>query len=254
MKLPLHEYVLSLVQIIAFVSLITRLLVSGLARRYRFFFCYLIVVLLDTVWPLCLPFGNLYGYVYIAFDSIKTCFYVLIVFELYSVLLRDLRGIARLARRYSLVALGISVLLSLLVVTALPHQSKLLRQLFHIEIPIISSLVLFMMLIAVFLAYYPVPLHRNAIVYAVGYVVYFFSKTAILFLVNLHVSASLRPFSTAFQYLALGCIVFWAVFLSRAGERRTLSVGSRWSPPERQQQVLLRLRELNDNLLRARPK
>jgi hypothetical protein len=258
MKLPLHEYILALVQIGAFASLIAGLLVSGLNRRYRFFFFYLVLVLLDTVWPVVwrsfLPYGNWYGHVFVAFDCIKTCFYVLIVFELYSVLLQDLKGIAQLARRYSVVALCISVLLSLLVVTALPHQHNLLRQLFYVEMPIISSLVLFILLIAAFLAYYPVPLHRNALVYAIGYVVYFISKAAVLFIYNLHLESSGRAFSTALMYVGLGCIVFWTIFLSRAGEERTLSVGSRWSPPEKQQLVLLRLRELNDSLLRARPK
>jgi hypothetical protein len=254
MKLPLHEYILTLAQAVAFASLVTRLLVSGGARLYKYFFFYLIVELLETLVPFTIRSVGLYGKLYLAFECIKLCFYALIVFELYSVLLRDLKGIARLAKRYSVVALGISVLLSLLVVTALPLPVRLLRKLFYVEIPIILSLVLFMLLIAVFLAYYPVPLHLNALVYAIGYVVYFISKMAALFIFNLHLEASGRAFSTILLYVGLGCIVFWTIFLSRAGERRTLSVGSRWSPPEKQQQVLLRLREMNDSLLRARPK
>jgi hypothetical protein len=254
MKLPQHEYLLAMAEIVALAALIGRLLVSQLVGVYEFFFCYLIVDLLDTVWPFFVPFNDLYGRMYMASQVIRLCLYVLIVFELYSILLRDLKGIARLARRYSAFALGIAILLSLLVVTALPRQRNILRRLFYFEIPIISSLVLFMLLIAVFLTYYPVPLHRNALVYAIGYVVYFISKTTLLFMINLRLTASLRAFSTVLLYVGLGCIVFWAVSLSRAGERRMLSVGSRWSPPERQQQVLLRLREMNDSLLRARPK
>jgi hypothetical protein len=253
MKLPLQEYILTLAQAVVLACLVMRLLASGLAHLYKYFFCYLLVQLLETLLPFTLH-GDLYGWAFLAFQCIKLCFYVLIIFELYAVLLRDLEGIARLARRYSVVALGISMVLSVLVVTALPLPHNPLRKLFYIEIPIISSLVLFMLLIAVFLAYYPVPLHRNALVYSIGYVVYFISKTALLFIYNLHLEASGRTFSTILLYVALGCVVFWTIFLSRAGERRTLAIGSRWSRPERQQQVLLRLRELNDNLLRARPK
>jgi hypothetical protein len=255
MELPLHEYILTLAQIAAFATLIVLLLASGLARVYKCFFCYLAVELLETLLPFTISFRSvLYGWVYFAFECTKLCFYVLIVFELYSVLLRDLKGVARLARRYSLVALGISVLLSLLVVAALPLPRSLLRKLFYVEIPIISSLVLFILLIAGFLAYYPIPLHRNALVYAIGYVVYFLSRTALLFIYNLKLQASARGLSTGLLYGGLGCVIFWAIFLSRTGEMRTLSVGSRWSPPERQQQVLLRLRELNESLLEARPK
>jgi hypothetical protein len=254
MKLPLHEYILALVELFAIAGLIARLLVSGLAPLYKYFFCYLLVELLEAVVPFTIPFGDTYGWVYFAFQVIKLCFYVLIVFELYSVLLRDLRGIERLAKRYSAVALGLSVVLSVLVITALPLPHSLLRKMFYVEIPIISTLVLFILLIAAFLAYYPVPLHRNALLYAIGYVVYFISKAAVMFLFNLHVSASVRGFGPAFMYVALGSILFWAIFLNREGERRTIAVGSSWSPPERRQQVLLRLRELNDSLLRARPK
>jgi hypothetical protein len=254
MKLPLHEYILLVLEIIALASLIARLLVSGLARPYKYFFCYLIVDLLETIAPFFIGIGDLYLWVYIASQCIKLCLYVLIVFELYSVLLQDLKGIARLAKRYSVVALVISVMISVFVVTGLPLPHRLLRKLFYVEIPIISILVLFIVLITVFLAYYPVPLRRNALVYTSGYVVYFISKTALLFLINLHQTASVRVFSTILLYVTLGCIVFWAIFLSRAGERGEVSVGSGWSQPERQQQVLDHLRELNDILLGSRPK
>jgi hypothetical protein len=255
MRLPLHEYILALVEIVALAALITRLLVSGLARLYKCLLCYVSIDLLDTVWPFLIPSrSKLYGYVYFAFQCIKLCFYALIVFELYSVLFRDLRGIAKLARRYTVLALAISILLSLLLRTALPHPHHPLVQLFYFEIPIISSLVLFMLLITVFLAYYPVPLHRNALLYAAGYAVYFFSKTTLLFLINLRLSTLLRAASTALLIVDLACIALWAIFLNHAGERRTLALGGRWSPPERRQQVLLRLRALNDSVLRARPK
>jgi hypothetical protein len=253
MKLPLQEYILALVGVIALVLLITRLLVSGLARLYKYFFSYLIVDLIETAEPFFIRFGQLYGNVFFALQCIKLCFYVLIVFELYSIILRDLKGLARLARRFSAVALGISVLLSLLVVAALPHQRNLLKRLFYFEIPIVSSLVLFMLLMTAFLTYYPVRLHRNALVYVIGYAIYFYCRATLLFL-NLYSSASLRPLSTGLMILGQGCIVFWAILLNPAGEQRMMALGASWSSPERKQQVLDRLRELNDILLRARPK
>src|SRR5258708_37932510 len=201
MRVPLHEYILTVSESIALALLILRLLSSGLAFVYKFFFCYVIVDVLDTVYPFFIPYGNLYFWVYVAFQSVKLCFYVLIVFELYSVLLRDLKGIARLAQRYSLVALGISALLSVFVLTALPLPRSPLRKIFYVEIPIISSIVLFMLLIMAFLAYYPVPLHRNAFVYAIGYGVYFISKMTVQFIYNLHLEASGRTFSTILLYV-----------------------------------------------------
>jgi hypothetical protein len=148
--------------------------------------------------------------------------------------------------------LVISVMVSVFVVTALPLPHRLLRKLFYVEIPVISILVLFIVLIEVYLTYYPVVLHRNALVYTTGYFVFFISKTALLFLINLHQTASVRIFSTILAYVELGCVVFWTIFLNRAGEERKVSVGSSWSTPERQKQVLDHLRALNDSLLRSR--
>jgi len=167
---------------------------------------------------------------------------------------RARNAIARFAKRYSMVALVISVMLSVFVVAVLPLPNRLLRKLFYVEIPIILILVVFIMLIAMFLAYYPVVLHRNALAYATGYIVFFLCKTTLMFIYNLHVGASGRVFSTILLYVTLGCIVFWTIFFSRAGEQRMTAVGSSWSAPERQQQVLDRLRELNDILLRSGPR
>jgi len=254
MKLPLHEYIVALVEAVALTLLICRLAYSGLIARYKWFFTYVVLDLCETLTPFLIRSSQWYGNVFFAIQCLKLLTYVLIVFELYSILLRDLRGLAIVAKRYSSVALLVAVLLSALVVSALPHQSNPLRQLFYIEIPIISSLVLFILLIAGFIAYYPVPLHKNALVYAIGYVVFFICKVTGLFILNLHLDTSLRVFSTAFMVSSLACIIFWTIFLSGAGESGQVAVGSRWSGPAKQEQVLLRLREINTTLLRARPK
>ena len=127
-----------------------------------------------------------------------------------------------------------------------------IEQVFLFEIPIVSSVVLFILLLTLFLAYYPIPLHRNALVYAVGYAVYFLSKAALLFLNNAGSSTWIRACSTAASIVATSSIVFWAVFLNREGERRTIIAGHRWSSAGAQVHVLKRLHELNESLLRAR--
>src|SRR5579872_2923447 len=143
MKLPLHEYILLVAQIAALACLVVRLVAAGLVREYRFFFSFILLELLEGLIPFTVPYGDVYGWAFVVSASLKLGFYVLIVFELYSVLLRDLAGIARMARRYSMLALAIAVLLSVLVVTALPLPRNPLRRLFYVEIPILSALVLY---------------------------------------------------------------------------------------------------------------
>ena len=252
-SLPLHEYVLAVVGSVALALLIARLVASGLAQRYKYFFCYLIVDLLQTAAPLFISFkSTLYFYFFLATEGLMLCFYVLIVFELYSVLLRNLKGIATIARWFTAAALGISIVLPLLLRKALPRPRYPIEEFFLFEIPVVSSLVLFILLLTLFLAYYPIPLHRNALVYAAGYAVYFLSKATLLFLNNTGSSTWIRGFSTAASIVATASVVFWAVFLNREGERRTIIAGHRWSSPGAQVQVLKRLHELNESLLRAR--
>jgi len=255
MGLPLQEYLLALIECSALAALLVRLAVSGLFRQYKFFFCYLVADFLQSTEPYFIRFHtNLYGYVFLATESLMLIFYVLIVFELYSVVLRDLKGIARVAQRYTAAALGVSLVIALLLRTALPHPRNIMEEFFYFEAAVVLSLVLFILLITAFVVYYPVPLHKNAVTYSVGYALYFLSKAALLFLNNAAASDWMRACSTAALILSTLCIVFWAIYLTPEGERRTTVAGHRWSTAGTQEEVLKRLHELNDSLLRTRDK
>jgi len=256
MRLPLHEYLLALLGTTALTFLIARLLTSGLARIYKYFFVYLLVDFLQTAEPFIIPFSRqrFYLYIFVALECVMACLYALIVLELYSVLLRDLKGIAKIAQRYTIGAVVFSVVVALLFRSILPTPATLIRQLWYFETPIVVSLLLFILLIAAFLLYYPVPLYRNALIYSAGYVVYFVAKAALLFLHNMRANDLSRICSTAAMSISTACIVFWAIFLNRAGETRTVAVGNSWSTEATQEQVLRRLHELNVSLLRTRGK
>jgi hypothetical protein len=255
MSLPLHEYLLALIEFAALAALIVRLVVSGLVRQYKFFFCYLVAEFIQSTEPYFIRFqSDLYGYVFLATESLMLIFYVLIVFELYSIVLRDLKGIARVAQRYTAAALSVSLLIALLLRTALPHPHNIMEEFFYFEAAVVLSLVLFILLITAFVVYYPVPLHKNALTYSIGYALYFLSKAALLLLNNAAASGWMRACSTAALVLSILCIVFWAINLTPEGERRTAVAGHRWSTAGAQDQVLKRLHELNDSLLRTRDK
>jgi hypothetical protein len=255
MTLPLHEYVLTLIECIALTILVVRLLVSGLFRQYKFFFCYLVADFIQSTEPYVIRFHtNLYGHIFLATESLMLIFYVLIVFELYSVVLGGLKGIARVAQRYTAAALAVSLLIALLLRTALPHPRNIIEVFFYFESAVVLSLVLFILLITAFVVYYPVPLHNNALTYSIGYALYFLSKAALLFLNSAAASGWMRACSTAALVISTVCIVFWAIYLNPEGERRTTVAGHRWSTAGTQEQVLKRLHELNDSLLRTRDK
>jgi hypothetical protein len=254
MSLPLQEYILAFVGVIALALLLGRLSVSGLARKYRFFLAYLVVDLVQTAAPFFMRFGtDAYGYVFFITESLIVLLYVLVVLELYAVLLRGYAGIAKMAQRYTFAAIVIAVALALLLLSpSMPGSVG--ERFFQMEAAIVVSLLAFIFMMAAFLAYYPVPLTRNALVYFVTFVVYFLSKAALLFLNNSGSGGWIRACSAVAMTIADACIIIWTMFLSSEGERRTVVAGTRWTEHASPADMAQRLRELNDSLLRARGK
>lgn len=246
-----YERWLFYVQAIALAAVIVRMSASGLYRIYRFFFCYLLVQVAQLSIPFLVPrTKTLYGYAYLGTEAIIVVFYALIILELYTLVLKDLRGIATTSKRYIKVALTIAIASSLLILTWEHASLNLLAQFYIFERTIVSSLVVFVVLITVFLAYYPIPLHRNVIYYSIGYAVYFTSKAVALFLRNTGHQWDL-VFSIVVLATSTGCLLFWTTILSRQGETKPMVVGRQRNPVEAAR-VLSQLEAINAILLRAR--
>src|SRR5438105_5350613 len=186
LRLPLEQQFLIVIQAIALVALCARMWRSRLHRTYVWFFDYLLLALIQLVVLVVIPFnGTLYVDAWIATEAIILCFYALIVLETYSTVLRDLPGIATIARRYIMVALVLAFLISALTMVFGKRPTSILAYFFVFERIGVSTLMLLVLLIVAFLVYYPVPLHRNVIVYSIGYAVYFLAKAGSIFINNL---------------------------------------------------------------------
>jgi hypothetical protein len=114
---------------------------------------------------------------------------------------------------------------------------------------VLSSLIVFVLLICGFLAYYPVPLGRNVIVYLAGYAIYFTAMATMAFSQNLGYFWN-RGKSDVEMSVAVGCHVFWLVALSRQGENKRLVVGHQWKPGD-QERLMAQLEAINTSLLRS---
>ena len=126
--------------------------------------------------------GHLYSHFWVTSESIIACFYALIVIELYQVVLRDLPGIASISRRYIQVTFAISIVVSLLLLPLEQHPRNFVSKFMVIDRAIVFSLVIFILLVSAFLAYFPIRLNRNVVVYSIGYAVYFLTKATALFI------------------------------------------------------------------------
>src|SRR6266481_4070314 len=124
-RFPNEQIVLLTLQNSILAALVLRFLVTGLFRKYPYFFGYLLVASLQA---LILSFLSVnrpsYFYPWLITQALLTCFCVLIVLELYTLILRDLRGIASASRRYLKICLGLATVGSsvLLLLEQTPHS------------------------------------------------------------------------------------------------------------------------------------
>jgi hypothetical protein len=248
LQLPLDQLVLVIVQTAILLALIVRIWSEGLYREYPYFFSYLIANLVQTLIGVAIPFkGPAYPRFWVASEGVIDCCYALTVVELYRVVLRDLPGIASISRRYITVTVVIAILGALFLQRLAETPANYLSVFFVIECAIVFSLVIFILMVSAFLAYYPVPLHRNVVVYSIGYAVYFLTKAAALFIRTLGYYVS-PQISTALLVVSSACLLFWTLGLNRRGEIRTVVIGHKWNR-EDEARLLSKLKAINANLV-----
>jgi hypothetical protein len=246
-----YEAFLAVLETVAAAALLIRFSYTGLYKTYRFFFAYLMIVCVQGIAPFFLRRRTFsYGMVFFITEAIILCLYALIVLELYSVVLRELPGIASIARRYIRIAIAIAILISALLLGLERTPSNVIASFFSFERPIVSSLVFFVCLITVFLARYPISLHRNVIYYTVGYAFYFTSKAAVLLLRNTGHEWD-KPLSSALLGICTACLIFWTFALRSQPPPDAQVAPRRWKGPE-EQRLLEQLNAVNASLLRAR--
>jgi len=250
LQLPLDQLLLVVAQAALLTALIVRLWSARLQRIYPFFFGYLTADLFRTLILSAIPFrGPAYPYVWVATEGIIVCCYVLIVIELYRVVLRDLPGIATISRRYITGTVVVATLATLLVLRLEEKPKNYVSTSLVIERVIVFSLVLFILLVSVFLAYYPIRLNRNVASYSIGYAVFFLIKATALFVRTLghYVTPQI---STILLIVSSACLLFWILMLNKQGEIRTVVIGHKWKSDD-EARILSKLKDINAYLVGA---
>jgi hypothetical protein len=249
-QLPIEQQILLILEMAALLTLCVRMWASGLHRVYANFFRFLVLELLQGLIPWFVPLeSHLYRDLFVLSDGLIVAFDALVVLELYSVILGGLQGIANVARRYIKITLVLAIFISLLPLSIEKTPNTATGYLFIFERPVLSSLIVFVLLICGFLVYYPVPLGRNVIVYLAGYAVYFTMMATTAFFQNMGYFWN-REKSNLDMGVAVACQVFWLLALSRQGESKRVVVGHQWKPGD-EQRLLAQLEAINASLLRS---
>ncbi|HTR36050.1 MAG TPA: hypothetical protein VMH80_09125 [Bryobacteraceae bacterium] len=239
-----------ILQGVALAWLCLRMWLTGLYRTYVWFFAYLLLELLQILVPFIVPINTrMYRDVFAATQFLVICGYVLVVLELYSIILRSLVGIASLSRKYIKITLGVAIVASLLTLGLQEPQNTITGYYFMFERTVVLSLAVFLLLIAGFLIYYPVPLARNAIVYLAGYAALFLAHATALFINNLGYYLT-RLWGDSLMAVYTLCIAFWLFNLNEQGENSTVALGHKWSRGD-EARLLAQLEAVNNTLLRT---
>jgi hypothetical protein len=116
-----------------------------------------------------------------------------------------------------------------------------------------ATMALFLVLISIFLGWFPVRMRRNVIVYIAGFIAWTLSRSALVHVINQWFrNTHLTQISNIVQMcVTLGCLCLWLVGLKREGEARTAVVGHLWNRAEAER-LTKQLDSINDSLERLR--
>jgi hypothetical protein len=248
--------ILTFVQIVLYVLLLSKLLRADLFKKYRYFsllvgFEAFRLVLLSYVLR---PRTDAYAHGYFTTAPIFWILLASVLLELFQLTLKDHVGIASIGRRavtWALIASAViasSTLVMDLQYTKAESQfnSALLMNFFLLERLIMTSLLALLLCLVGFLAYFPVPLARNVRVHLCIFAVYFAVRTGLSFVRSVFGPEWVPTVNVFSHLLGIACLLAWTALLARQGEITPLV---RHSQSTSEARLLAQLEAINNTLL-----
>lgn len=243
--------------------LVIRLFALHLGKVYPIFSAFLLTDIVASLLAGLYDFHVLtidYRMLY-SIDRIVAWFFSLwTIYALLSDILKGLPGILRYSRRllhgtFAVAALvGASVIAMDNAVSRVEGWRGALDRLVAITFVMDQTIAITILVVLVvmlgFFLWFPVVVSRNLAVFSVGYVVYFASTTALLFLQSFGANQDSHIGSVVAMLVTCVCYAYWAIFLTKAGEKIPVRIGHRWEIDE-QQRMIRRLEEVNGVLLQT---
>jgi hypothetical protein len=221
--------------LVALAVLLVRLALARLYKIYPFMFLYFLVMSSGSMALTRIPLrSNLYSYSYMAVEVSMHMIGILTVLEMYKVALARHRGLASFGRASVLtVTLGtilVAAVGTLLDLNVLKGQSAINHRFFTLERTMDFVIFIFLLLIVIFVTWFPVELARNVAVSMGGYAVYCFARVTALLAINLLPPQYDLTINRAALGASLAIFAIWFVALRRDGLRADSVVGHAWDP------------------------
>lgn len=237
-------------------AVLIKLWFSGLAKIYRLLSLYLAWDFLTSLVGLRLPYNTTaYGYFYIFSQTIKIAIAAFMCAEIYGLALERTPALAAFLSGIVGYVLAVAALIPLILALT-DHSSfkhPVLRAYLLFEQTMDATMALFLILMSLLIAWFPVRMRRNVISYICGFVVWWLCRSAALHLVS-RFSSNRRAvgiINGADMGVVLACLLLWLLGLRREGEVKTAVVGHRWNRAAADR-LAGRLEAVNDGLERLR--
>jgi hypothetical protein len=239
-------------------AVLVKLSVSGLLRIYKLLFAYLALSFVSALAALTIPYNTkAYGNLYFSTETARILLAALVVVEIYSLALENTPALARFLRNtvgYLLLAALIVPAIALFMDNSGTGEPYPYLRLFHLfEQTMNGTIAIFLILISLFMAWFPVRLRRNVIAYIAAFIVWTLTRSATAHLVNQFGKnfLAVRTMSAVHMCVVVACLLFWMVVLQREGEARTAVVGHLWNRAEAER-LTEQLDAINNGLARLR--
>ncbi len=248
------DSVLQFLSLFCDIVLIVRLTQLKLFRVYPFFFASLCIPLaLQTVVVLYGTGSITFLNSFLILQPIRNILYILVVWELFSVIFRNYAGLRSLSRWVMGVAAAIAPVGFILSMASSGQafKSHLVLQVVRFERGIAFGLIIFILIMLYFISRYPIKLPRNNVIHCMVFSVWLLGDAALLLASGfLPKNPGAQIINDGLALLEIGCYLGWTLLLSKTGEYQETRV-RRDISPEHERVLIGELDAMNALLLRA---
>lgn len=232
-------------------ALAIRIIRLDLARKFPFFLAFLLFAILRSL--ILIPFvgsTSQYSRIWGPTELVVLLLLTLSTLEIYSKVLHGYPGVQSLGRWVTVSGLSVGLIVAFLTAGITPDVSGrivTLALVLTVDRGVYFGLTAVILLMSLFLLWYPVPTPRNMVVHSFLFALYFLSK-AFVILVRTVRGADLHPLFSELQLVfGMSCLCAWMLLLRRDSEDPQVTFGRRWNPTE-ETRLISQLRSINSSL------
>ncbi len=247
------------------IVLIFRLVSLRLHKVYKVFCIFLLFQVLTSSLVLVEKFTSLdrlidYRVTWLCVQVGVWALWIWMVYALLHAILENLPGILKASNRALNIVFPLAI--GIAVISAAPEYvasgaGKITAPLdFLVTLALIAEravstvALLTILLMLVFILWFPVRMPRNLAGFSIGFVLYFSAKTSLLLLRSFWAHGNFAMLDDGVTVILCSCLVYWIIFINSSGEHRPVTLGHSWQTAKRNK-LIGDLEALNASLARA---